>query len=252
MQEFRRTREFSRVITRHKVSGPKVSVHYIVPARDFKRRRVDFRTIISSMPVVIAMAIGVGLGSLIVWQSKFGAATPDQPDVTQDVSGDNLPWVKLIEFNQSDLNIIDTILPELIEANRHEPTAEEIYNEARKEKLRQYFKSRKSPFADNDETLQAFLDSKNMKMMIAISFVESTMGKKCYYYNCSGIGGYPPDLRKYENFAGWIRDFDSLLEKRYKNLEVEDFIGLYVQPGSANWVNGVKQILGELKQIGIE
>ena len=87
--------------------------------------------------------------------------------------------------------------------------------------------------------------------MVAISFVESTFGKRCYYYNCSGIGGTPPHLRKYNSYAEWVRDFDDLLERRYKDLPPEEFIGLYVQPGSANWLHGVKQVLRELEEQGI-
>ncbi len=251
MEHFRRIRKFSHAIAAQKLRGPRVSVHYIIPAQAFSKRRVGLRTILSSMPVVAAMAIGVAAGSFIVWESKFGGATDEQPPIVEP-SGNNLPWVKLIEYDQSELDVIATILPDLVEQNRHEPTPEEIRNTARRDKLRQYFQSRKSPFADSDETLQAFLDSKNMKLMIAISFVESTMGKKCYYHNCSGIGGYAPNLRKYDNFAGWVKDFDALLEKRYKGVAIEDFMGLYVQPGSPNWINGVKQILAELKDNNIE
>ena len=122
----------------------------------------------------------------------------------------------------------------------------------RKEKLKLYLQSKKSPFADDDEALDAFAASKNMKLMVAISFVESTLGKNCYYYNCSGIGGTPPNLRKYDSYEEWIKDFDDLLENRYKDLPPEKFIGLYVQPGSPNWLYGVNQVLSEFEKQGIE
>lgn len=161
-------------------------------------------------------------------------------------------WRKPLEFSLDDLEIVTDFLPTLIEENRHEPTLEEINNQDRRYKLREYFKNRKSPFADSNETIDAFLSSKNMRLMIAISFVESTMGKRCYYNNCSGIGGYPPNLRKYDSYADWIRDFDSLLERRYKGMKPEQMMGVYVQPGSPNWINGVRQILAELDKQGIE
>lgn len=161
-------------------------------------------------------------------------------------------WSMPLEYSTEELNVVADMLPILIEEQRHEPTPEEITNQKRRDSLRAYFKSRNSPFADDDATLDAFLNSNNMKLMIAISFVESTMGKKCYYKNCSGIGGYPPNLRKYDSFAEWVKDFDTLLEKRYKGMEPEEMMGVYVQPGSPNWINGVKQILTELKQQGIE
>jgi hypothetical protein len=88
-----------------------------------------------------------------------------------------------------------------------------------------------------------------MKMMLAISFVESTFGQKCWKYNCSGIGG--SNLVAYKSYADWIRAFDALLEKRYKDLPPEEYLGLYVQPGSPNWIYGVNQVLTELKEQGI-
>lgn len=160
-------------------------------------------------------------------------------------------WSKPLEFSTEDLEVVADMLPVLIKEERHEPTPEELANQKRKDDLRAYFQSRKSPFAA-EATLDAFLNSKNMKLMIAISFVESTMGKKCYYNNCSGIGGTPPKLRKYDSHADWVRDFDSLLERRYKGMDPEDMMGVYVQPGSPNWINGVRQILAELANKGIE
>ena len=161
-------------------------------------------------------------------------------------------WSMPLEYSTEELNVVADMLPILIEEQRHEPTPEEIANEKRRDSLRAYFESRNSPFAEDDATLEAFLNSNNMKLMIAISFVESTMGKKCYYNNCSGIGGYPPNLRKYDSYAEWVKDFDALLEKRYKGMKPEELMGVYVQPGSPNWINGIKQILTELKQQGIE
>lgn len=154
-------------------------------------------------------------------------------------------------FSQQVIDVASPVFAALVKENREEedPQATEIA--ARKEKLKNYFLSKKSPFADDDATLTAFATSKNMKLMVAISFVESTFGKHCYYFNCSGIGGTPPSLRKYENYAEWVKDFDTLLEERYEGVPPEKFIGLYVQPGSPNWIYGVKQTLRELDESGI-
>jgi hypothetical protein len=64
--------------------------------------------------------------------------------------------------------------------------------------------------------------------------------------------GAPPTLRKYDNYAEWIYDFDDLLERRYKDVPPEKFIGLYVQPGSPNWIYGVNQVIEEFEQQQIE
>lgn len=156
-------------------------------------------------------------------------------------------------FTQQVIDVASPIFGSLVKENRApevDVAAEQL--KARKEKLRVYLQGKKSPFAEEDEALEAFVNSKNMKLMVAISFVESTFGKHCYYYNCSGIGGTPPNLRKYNSYAEWIRDFDDLLERRYKDLPPEKFIGLYVQPGSANWLYGVKQVIREIEEQGIE
>lgn len=154
-------------------------------------------------------------------------------------------------FSQEVIDIASPIFGTLVEENREsvEPPVDQLA--IRKEKLRAYLKSKNSPFAEDEVTLDAFVASKNMKLMVAISFVESTFGKKCYYYNCSGIGGTPPNLRKYNGYDEWVRDFDDLLERRYKNVPPEDFIGIYVQPGSPNWIYGVKQVLREFEEQGI-
>jgi hypothetical protein len=156
-------------------------------------------------------------------------------------------------YSQQVIDIASPIFAKLVKDNREpERDLEAEQLALRKEKLKAYLISKKSPFAEDEDALDAFVSSKNMKLMVAISFVESTFGKHCYYYNCSGIGGTPPNLRKYDSYAEWIADFDSLLERRYKDLEPEQFIGLYVQPGSPNWLYGVKQVIREFEEQGIE
>jgi hypothetical protein len=162
-------------------------------------------------------------------------------------------------YSQQVIDITSPIFASLVKENRR--VEDDLIDEAellaerlaqRKDKLKAYLTSKKSPFAQDDKALDAFVNSKNMKLMVAISFVESTFGKNCYYYNCSGIGGTPPNLRKYNSYEEWIKDFDDLLERRYKDLPPEKFIGLYVQPGSPNWLYGVKQVIGEFETHGIE
>ncbi|HYE22640.1 MAG TPA: hypothetical protein VD998_03555 [Verrucomicrobiae bacterium] len=155
-------------------------------------------------------------------------------------------------YTQQVIDVASPIFGGLVKENREERdlVAEQLAE--RKAKLKAYLESKKSPFAEDDKALDAFVNSKNMKLMVAISFVESTFGKHCYYFNCSGIGGTPPNLRKYDSYEEWIKDFDDLLERRYKDLPPEKFIGLYVQPGSPNWLYGVKQVIKEFEEQGIE
>lgn len=155
-------------------------------------------------------------------------------------------------FSQQVIDIASPVFTRFVKENREVRDIAAEQRVARKAKLKTYLESKRSPFAADDAALDAFVQSKNMKMMVAISFVESTFGQHCYYYNCSGIGGTPPNLRKYNNYAEWIHDFDALLEKRYKDVPPEKFIGLYVQPGSPNWIYGVKQVVREFEEQGIE
>ena len=159
---------------------------------------------------------------------------------------------KVEGLSQQVIDITSPVFLSLLKGNRNESELKAKELAARIEMLRQYFLSKNSPFAEDESALEAFAVSKNMKLMIAISFVESTFGQRCYYYNCSGIGGTPPNLRKYESYAYWIRDFDNLLEARYKGLPPEKFIGLYVQPGSPNWLFGDKQVLREFDELEID
>lgn len=152
-------------------------------------------------------------------------------------------------FSQQVIDVASPVFAQFVKENREpEEDLDAKQFAERKAKLKKYLESKNSPFAKDDEALDAFANSKNMKMMVAISFVESTYGKNCYYYNCSGIGGTPPTLRKYNNYSEWIKDFDQLLEKRYKDVPPEKFIGLYVQPGSPNWIFGVKQVIREFNE----
>jgi hypothetical protein len=89
---------------------------------------------------------------------------------------------------------------------------------------------------------------------LAISWVESNFGRFCADNNCSGIGVAPghPSWRKYETKLAWFKDMCKLLETpRYKEkyTTFEKMRGIYVYPGSDNWVNGAKKKYADL--IGI-
>ena len=221
---------------------PSVFVYTVLPAHKHRLKTNWHPALIFS---VILVALGFVAGMATVFETSFSFANKETfYQVTPAGVG------KTMDTSQQDLTVVANLIPLLIEENRHQPTLEEIKNIDRKIKLQNYLSEYKSPLAEDGEALDALLESKNMKMMLAIAFVEGKFCQKELYKNCSGIGG--SKMRKYESFAEWIKDFDDLLERRYKGLAVEDFIGYYVQPGSKNWTDGVYQILGELKEKGIE
>jgi hypothetical protein len=249
-------RIFGKVIIMNKIKyslagPPNITVHYVHPWQ--VKSQSIFNPHALKYVMLGVFGLGVLLGGGMVASDKISQADQLGRSNGQVASAvTTQQWSKPLDFSFEDLNVVTDFLPILIEESRHQPTAEELANQQRRERLREYFLYRNSPFAKDNSTIDAFLNSNNMKLMIAISFVESTMGKRCYYHNCSGIGGYPPNLRKYESYAEWVRDFDLLLERRYKGMDPEDMMGVYVQPGSPNWISGVRQILAELEEQGIE
>lgn len=117
---------------------------------------------------------------------------------------------------------------------------------ARKAKLRKYLKDKNSPFFDDDQALDSLLSLPHRRLILAISYAESTMGRNCYFNNCSGIGGSVPNLRKYKEFRNWMIDLNDLLERRYKDWTLEQMCGVYVQPCNPNWLKATAQVLQEL------
>lgn len=121
----------------------------------------------------------------------------------------------------------------------------------RKEKLVEYLKSKRSRFAADVDVLA---ELPHWKLVLAISFAESTMGRSCPDNNCSGIGVAPGHRlwRKYTTIEDWMKDFNSLLDRRYKDWTLEKMCGVYVQPCNPNWLKATRQVFGELAERGIE
>jgi len=148
------------------------------------------------------------------------------------------------------IDIASPIFGDLLAQNRQEKIEKQVF-EKRKQDIKHYLITKGSPFAYDDAALVALASAKNMKLILGISFVESNFGRHCYFYNCSGIGGSAPNLKKYSSYADWVQDFDKLLEDHYNGVPIERFLGLYVQPGSPNWLYGVRKVLDEFKKDGI-
>ena len=117
----------------------------------------------------------------------------------------------------------------------------------RKEQLHQFLKTWNSPLEPQADVIA---EQDHWKLIMAISFAESTLGKHCYMNNCSGIGG--SNIRTYKTPEDWIVDFNNLLEKRYKDKTLEQMCGVYVQPCNPHWLVATKQVLSALDQANIE
>ncbi len=144
---------------------------------------------------------------------------------------------------------LENYLNNVAEEGRQAKAAERMAT--RKEKLRAYLQGKKTPFASVADTIA---EQPHWKLILAISFAESTFGKNCVDNNCSNIGVKPGHdyWRKYKTLNDWVIDFNRLLERRYKNWSLEQMNGVYVQPKNPNWLAATRQILEELQEQGIE
>ncbi len=126
----------------------------------------------------------------------------------------------------------------------------EALYDTRAEKIKKYLNGKKSPFAEYSNLIAR---QPHWQLILAISFAESSWGKNCVDNNCSNIGVKPGHelWRDYENYGEWIVDFNKLLERRYKDWTLDDMCGVYVKPCNKNWMSATTQVLGELKENGI-
>lgn len=121
----------------------------------------------------------------------------------------------------------------------------------RKNQLQQFLNDRHSPLAAAAETIA---QQSHWKLILAIAFAESTLGKNCADFNCSNIGIKPgnPIWHKYAGYDAWVLDFNKLLDRRYKDQTLTQMCGVYVKPCNPNWLLATQQILDALNEQGIE
>lgn len=144
---------------------------------------------------------------------------------------------------------LENYLNSIAEQNKQLKEAERMA--LRKEKLRAYLTAKKTPFVEASDIIA---EQKHWKLILAISFAESTFGRNCVDNNCSNIGVKPghPYWHKYATLGDWVKDFNRLLERRYSNWTLEQMNGVYVQPKNPNWMAATRQVLEELQELGIE
>lgn len=188
--------------------------------------------------VACLLSFGGGMTAVLKEQQSRAEGLNSQAIVIEDGVG------SAVDFT----TFLNTSLQNLDSYNQKPAGPDQLV--LRKAKLKEYLKSMDSPFADDEVVIDAFLSIKHMKLVLAISFAESTMGKKCYYSNCSGIGGYVPNLRQYKEFRNWAIDLDDLLERRYKDWTISEMCGVYVQPCNENWPKAVNKVLNQLTALG--
>src|SRR3989344_2483907 len=114
--------------------------------------------------------------------------------------------------------------------------------------LKEYLNKHNSPMA---EYAAEMVKQPQWQRALAISYVESHMGRFCHSNNCSGIGGAPgmKSWRKYPTKLDWFKDMCQLMERpiyKEKYTTFQKMRGVYVKPGTANWVNGATKKYNDL------
>jgi len=242
-----------RIVNKRKILGPIVhSVIVPVPLPGPSRTSSIFRHISRREAYLLAMVFGVilvfGLGMMTALNTPWSGAEKDGADAENSPVNNQIPLSGVQVVNAPSVsNEVLFSTPIGMLQDFFSPVQAPDMLAARKEKLKRYLQGRGSPFAEQADFIA---EQPHWKLILAISFAESTMGKRCYYNNCSGIGG--SNIRTYPTLEDWISDFNRLLEKRYKDQTLEQMCGVYVQPCNPNWLLATRQILNELKENGIE
>lgn len=237
-----------------RVVSPRVSSVLILPEVQLEEafhKKYNKVALLCIMLLVVGTAFGAGM--------NFASHTPEILAEEPSVPAGAVPFSL---GNSGNLGPVSSVqndilfnLPieqlELYFASQHKPDPEAQAVATRAEKIRLFLEERGSPFAEFADTIAA---QPHWQLILAISFAESTLGKKCSDNNCSNIGVKPGHSmwRTYPSLKEWVIDFNSLLERRYKDWTLEDMCGVYVKPCNSNWMLATTQILGELKEQGVE
>jgi len=205
--------------------------------------------------LVVVLTVGFGVGvwaTLSTQKSEAQNITQTQAGFVPMNSAGNLGPISDVSndvlFNMT-IGQLENYLNSLAEQNRALKAAEIMA--IRKERLHTYLKNKNTPFAEVSDIIA---EQKHWKLILAISFAESTFGRNCVDNNCSNIGVKPGHdyWRKYASLGDWVKDFNKLLERRYSDWTLEEMNGVYVQPKNPNWLVATRQILEELQEQGIE
>jgi hypothetical protein len=180
------------------------------------------------------IAVIIALLSILAWNSP----------VTMKAHAQTIGQENSLVFEVK-TEVTDSLNPE----NQNSQTETEILQK-KQELVKEYLESKKSPLAEYTDVLLA---QEDWKTILALSNAESSLGKRCYHNNCSGIyGRYDmgyAGLKKYPTKAEWIVDLQKLLDKRYEGWTLEKMNGIYVVPRSNNWIRATSKVYNDLTKI---
>jgi hypothetical protein len=241
-----------------KAQGPVVKT-FVMPTSSIK----SFRLPVNNLALILSLVV-----LFITFVSGFSLAllTPKtQAEISEEEQAESLsqnvkkpiPLAPAPEnyVSQSDISnqtLFSMPLDELenVFAEHQKNLTQKMQSEIlqqRAEKIGSYLADKKAPYADFSETIAK---QPHWKLILAISFAESSWGKNCVDNNCSNIGVKPGHelWHKYKDYGEWIENFNKLLERRYKDWSLEKMCGVYVQPCNKNWLLATKSVFEELQQ----
>src|SRR5579872_1556240 len=181
------------------------------------------------------LAIAIALFSLISWYLPgIGAAHAKAAE--QDNS-------QILKINlQSDISLADLDQENATLATQQAELAK--INET-VTLLQDYLEQNNSPLAPYAAYLVAQDD---WTKIVAISNAESNMCLHYKWNNCWGIGS-AYNLKAYKTMPEAIADVQALIDKRYKNMTLDQMDGVYVQPRSSNWLAAATKVYNDLQKI---
>lgn len=124
-------------------------------------------------------------------------------------------------------------------------------NDALVQAVQKYLETRKSPLAPYASEIILL---PNWEQALGITYVESNFCAKAANFNCGSVGVKPGHTawKKFETPLDGFRAVSLLLEKPlYKNKynTCKKKMGVYVVPGSANWLRGCEKVETDMKAI---
>ncbi len=228
----------------YKIKGPIVSSRIVKPK--------TYSRFIGHKRIIISLLVFFGIVISFAGGIDFASQTPRIEAVDKSVLNldQQVPAGLVANLIKAPANASPTSLSNDAIFNTPLEVLQEYYQtvdtgdslKQRKQKLKTFLAEHNSPLVDQADIIA---EQPHWQLILAISFAESTLGKKCYMFNCSGIGG--ANIKTYKNFEEWIVDFNRLIDKRYNQWTLDEMCGVYVKPCTNNWLNATKQILEELK-----
>ncbi len=147
-------------------------------------------------------------------------------------------------------SLVFEIKPNALESisNPSTVSVETLANEELATAVQKYLESKKSPLAPYAN--QIILEP-NWQQALGITFVESNFCAKAANMNCGSVG-VAPGHKQWKRFENHFQGFQAVTKLLNKPLYKDKYntckkkMGVYVVPGSANWLRGCEKVEREM------